>query len=300
MNLPLWAHIAFGTTFAFLPSFVWLVFWYRKDKKEPEPKRMVALAFVFGILAVLPLLAVRWQLEYSPNLMQTVVSFSRLLPIIALLAGAIVLALLEESLKHFATLRLGKKLHIEFDQIVDGVIYSVAAALGFAFAENLFYFLTLLQYYSLADPSLWTIIAFRGFGTTLGHALFSGIFGLFWGHAFLSKSVTPRHSYSVSRFFHRSFETLRLHIIFRHILKDRPSIRGHEKADLVREALILATLIHALFNIFVGLEVFGQVLTPFVVPLLLLVSVFLSRQFLVPRNVTIMTPVPLRAKVSVE
>ncbi len=298
--MPLWFNIAFGVTLAFLPSFAWLVFWYKKDYREPEPKRNIALAFIFGMLAVVPLLAVRWQLQYSPNLMQSVISFSYMMPLVAVIIGSIILAYLEEALKHFATLRLGKRLHIEFDQIVDGVVYSVAAALGFAFAENVFYFLTLLDYYTLTDAELWTVMAFRGFGTTLGHSLFSGLFGLFWGHAFLSKSVTPRHSESVSTLFRKFTQTLRLHIIFRHILKDRSSLHGHEKADLVREALILATLVHALFNIFIQLEVFGRMLTPFVVPLLLIVLVFLSKQFFVPRNVQITTPVPSRDKVSVE
>ncbi len=298
--MPLSLTIALSILFAFVPSFGWLVFWYRKDKSEPEPKRMIAMAFVFGMLAVLPLLAIRWQLQYSPNLMASITSFSKMLPIVALVVGGILFAVLEESLKHFATLRLGKKLRIEFTQIVDGVVYSISAALGFAFAENLFYFYTLLQFYNLSDTTLWTIIAFRGFGTTLGHALFSGIFGLFWGHAFLSSSVTPRHSYSVSNFFHQGFDRARLHIIFRHILKDKPSLHGHEKADLVREALVLATLFHALFNILIGFEIFGQTLTPFVVPILLLGSLFLSKQFMIRDNVNIMTPVPIRTSESIE
>ncbi len=292
MDIPLWLHIVLGVSLAFLPSFGWLVFWYRKDYQEPEPHRMIALAFVFGMLAVVPLLAVRWQLlEHSPNLLETLSLFRGYSPLLAAACGAVLLALLEEFLKHFATLRLGSKLHVEFDQIVDGIVYSIAAALGFAFAENLFYFWTLLEYYTLDDTELWTVIAFRGFGTTLGHALFSGMFGLLWGHAFLSRSVTPRHSSSVTSFFRSIWFSLHLHIFRHHILRDRPSGHGHEKADLVREGLILATLFHAVFNLLVSLEVLGYTLTPFVVPLLMLGLVYLSRQFLRKRNIHLMRPV---------
>ena len=292
MELPLWLHITLGVLLAFVPSFGWLAFWYLKDYHEPEPMRHVALAFAFGALAVLPLLAVRWQLdEFSPNLQETLSLFRGYYPVLALVCGAILLAFLEEFLKHFATLRLGSRLKLEFTQIVDGIVYSVAAALGFAFAENLYYFWTLLSYYTLAVPELWTVIAFRAFGTTLGHALFSGVFGLLWGHAFLSRSVTPRHSQSVSSFFRSVWFSLHLHIFRHHILGDRPSRHGHEKADLVREGLLLATLFHACFNLLVSLEVLGYTLTPFVVPLLMLGLVFLGRQFLLRRNIQIMHPV---------
>lgn len=284
-------HITLGIILAFLPSFCWLLFWYKKDYREPEPRRMIALAFVFGMLAVIPLLGLRWQLEHSSQLIYLWNIFARNIPLLPILLVAVLVAYLEESLKHFAALQLGKRLHIEFNQIVDGVVYSISAALGFAFAENIFYFIQLLDIYALADTELWTVIGFRAFGTTLGHSLFSGIFGLFWGHAFLSKTVTPRHSHSVSHFFKRFFKTLRFHIIFKHILKNRPSLHGHEKSSLVREALLFAALIHALFNILIAINLFGTTLTPLVVPLLFGGLLFLSHQFYIKRNIHILHPV---------
>lgn len=288
--LPL-TNIILGIVFALLPALLWLILWYKKDKKQPEPKRMVALAFFMGILAVIPFFLLEWQWENSPNLQSLWSRFSSQFLYLPGIIMVIFFAFLEESLKQFAVLRLGKKLRIHFDQIIDGIVYAVAAGLGFAFAENIFYFFALLDFYSVSDSALWNVIAFRSMGTTLGHALFSGIFGLFWGHAFLSKKVANKHTYSVSRFFVRFFETLRFHIIFSHILKSHPSLKGHESADLVREALLLSVLLHAVFNLFLKTEILGIRLTPFVAPLLLLVFLFLSSRFVIPRNIKIMKPI---------
>ena len=35
-----------------LPACIWLLFWLREDKKSPEPKYMIVLAFLGGIAAV--------------------------------------------------------------------------------------------------------------------------------------------------------------------------------------------------------------------------------------------------------
>lgn len=288
--LPDFSNMILPIFLALLPAIFWLVIWYKKDKKEPEPKQMILLSFCLGFLAALPFFILQWQVEHSPNLLFLWNNFSAFLLFPAII-GTIALAFLEETAKHFAVLRLGSRLRIHFNQIVDGIIYSVSAALGFAFAENIAYFFTLLTYYSTSSPEFWNIYAFRSLGTLLGHTLFSGVFGLFWGHAFLSQSVTSKHSVSVKSFFRKVLETLRFHIIFSHILQARQSLRGHEKSDLVREALFLATIIHVLFNLLLMAKLFGHSLTFLVVPLLLFLFVFLGKQFLVPRNVRILHPI---------
>lgn len=280
----------FSLLLAFLPALFWLVIWYRKDKKDPEPKRMILLSFCVGFLSAIPFFLLQWQIEHSPNLVALWKQFSAILMFPALF-GTLIFAFLEEAVKAFAVLRLGSHLRIHFNQIVDGIIYSVSVALGFAFAENIAYFITLLSYFSISSSEFWNVFAFRSLGTMFAHTLFSGIFGLFWGHAFLSQSVTSKHSISVKSFFREFFETIRFHIIFSHILRARPSLRGHEKSDLVREALFLATLFHALFNMLILGKVFGQSGTFLVVPLLLVLFLFLGKQFLLPGNIRILHPV---------
>ncbi len=272
--------------FALAPALLWLVLWYKKDSKEPEPKKMIARSFIYGCLAILPILGIGHVLNHSPNLMEFWNTFAGKTFYISVVVATFLLAVLEEGLKHIAVLELGSRLKIEFNQIVDGVIYSVSAALGFAFMENIFYFFEALITNGISQ-SFWPIFAFRSFGTMMGHTIFSGVFGLFWGYAFLSMKITPHHTVSVKKVFHKFWETIRFHIIFQHILKGEPSPEGHEKRELVAEALLMAIILHTVFNLLIEIEVFGHSLTFLVVPILMAGFLFLSHAFLIKRNVKI-------------
>lgn len=272
--------------FALAPALLWLTFWYRKDKIEPEPKKLIIKAFLFGVMGIMPFLGMRYALENSSALLEIWDLFAAKTFYLSVVLITVFAAFLEESVKHFAAMRLGKSLKIEFNQIVDGIIYSVSAALGFAFAENVIYFINALFFVGIS-PDFWSVFAFRSLGTMLGHTIFSGIFGFFWGYAFLSLSITPRHTLSVTYFWHRLTETLRFHIIISHILRGRPSGHGHEKRELVTEALLLATIVHTLFNLLIKSEFLGQSLTFLVVPILLGGLLWLSKIFLEKKNVKI-------------
>ncbi len=77
-------------------------------------------------------------------------------------------------------MRLAVYDHEEFDEVVDGIIYAVAAGLGFAAVENLFYSVR----FGI------TVGLFRAFITDLAHASFSGIVGYHLGLAKLHKGNT--------------------------------------------------------------------------------------------------------------
>lgn len=287
--------IVLGSVLALLPALFWLGFFYAKDKAEPEPKRMILYAFFFGALAVLPLLGLVTALDRTTHLADLNLFLRSGSSAIVFLLVPFVAALLEEWLKHFAVLRLGKSLKIEFNQIIDGIIYSMAAALGFAFAENIFYFVSMLRYYNLDDAQFWSLIAFRSLITTLSHALFSGLFGYFWAQAFLSTGIAPRHRLSVSRLLSGFVRTCSLHVFLHHLLPGRPSLHGHEKAEIVREGLLIATICHALFNLFIDLELYGYSLKILIVPLFLAIFLFLALVFKKPQNVAVYAHPPKRA-----
>lgn len=276
---------------AFLPAFAWLALWYFKDSKDKEPKKALAYAFVFGAVVPLPFAFFSWQLQSYEIFVRSWEWFSGLLFSVPFWILLIVLALLEEALKHFAAMATGTKYKIFFDQIIDGVMYSVAAALGFAWMENILYLLVAFDYYGIQSTVFWQTYFFRSLGTMLAHSLFSAVFGLFWGHAFLSAAVSPKHNYSVKAFFSRIpkrfWQTITLHIIRRHILIARPSTRGHERADVVLEGLYLATLLHSMFNFLLEMNGLMVLIGPF----LLLLFLFISHQFLVPKNIKIWKPV---------
>ena len=97
---------------------------------------MVFRAFGYGALSALPFAILA---HIFPE------EISRFFGFFGLVFALFFRALFEEWIKHFAAIRLGKSLNIYFDQIIDGVVYSVSAALGFAFLENAFYFFFLGQ-----------------------------------------------------------------------------------------------------------------------------------------------------------
>jgi len=50
INLETATYALFG---GILPALVWLVFWLREDKKNPEPKKLILRTFLFGMGAVM-------------------------------------------------------------------------------------------------------------------------------------------------------------------------------------------------------------------------------------------------------
>jgi len=147
----------------FAPCLFWLWFFRRKDDLEPEPKLVVLRVFVLGCLSTGLIFLVR------PLL-------TDLLPVSGGVAGQaidafVVTALPEESAK-LAAFFFGAFLSREFDEPLDGIVYGVAAGLGFASVENVLY---LLQ---TGKPS---VVVLRAFTATLGHVAFSGLLG--WSFA---------------------------------------------------------------------------------------------------------------------
>ncbi len=145
-----------------LPGLFWLYHFYLQDRKQPEPLSLVLLAFGLGGLMVAPTGLLEFYLGQ-------LVDPERQLNIFLLLG------LLEESFKLLPVLIYFYP-RDEFDEAVDGIIYSVAAGLGFAVVENMLYTLV----YGLQTGLLRSLI------TTLAHAGFSGIAGFFLGRALLT------------------------------------------------------------------------------------------------------------------
>jgi len=274
--------------FALLPAIFWLMIWYRKDFVQPEPKEMVIKAFLCGMLGVIPFFGIQFMLEHSPNLLSIWGVFAQKSFLLSTLLLTFCLATLEEGVKYFSVLGLGKKLDKYFDQIVDGIVYCVSAALGFAFMENVLYFGHALLFVGIS-AQFWEVFMFRSFGTMLGHAIFSGIFGFFWGYALFSFRHAAQGTAHMSR--HTFWDTLRFRIIFERVLPDKPLKRsdGTER-DLIREAFLFAVVLHLIFNLLLTFQVFGRALTPFIVPILIVGFLYLSHQFAVKRNTQIWTP----------
>jgi len=152
------------------PALAWLWFWSREDR-HPEPKRLVALAFIAGMITVMLVIPVQ---KYVAGFLVTqTLIFSAW-------------STIEEVMKYIAAYVTVLWRH-EDDEPIDPVIYMIAVALGFAALENTLFLLSPLG----GSTMLETIMTgnLRFVGATLLHVLCSALVGLALAFAFYKKGL---------------------------------------------------------------------------------------------------------------
>ncbi|GAB4580396.1 MAG: hypothetical protein Fur0022_31370 [Anaerolineales bacterium] len=174
-NLETWVNPVFtpttltltGVVLSLVPAVVWLGFFYRRDRLEPEPKSMVIQVFFLGgLLAAalgIPLVENIYQVsEWMYSSLGT-----------RLLGGILIVGFTQEFLK-YAAVRWTVYKTDEFDEPVDGIIYATAAGLGYAAMLNILFVVESGGVDLGAGVLRITIIS-------LAHASFAGIVGYFLG-----------------------------------------------------------------------------------------------------------------------
>jgi protease PrsW len=151
--------ISIGLSLTF--GLFWMWWFYRRDIYEKEPKRFVAAIFV----AAMPLSFLTGLLEYTLDPAGGGLSEQQGFWVAALFNLGVV-AVLEELAK-FSIVFFIAYPNRTFNESMDGIVYAAAAALGFASFENAFYVLD-------KGP---LILILRGPFSTLGHVLFSALWG---------------------------------------------------------------------------------------------------------------------------
>ena len=151
-----------------LSGLFWLWYFNRYDQQR-EPWPLLGKCVLWGALAVLP--ALIWEAPFrgllqSPRVLTT-----------QILLSFLVVGLGEEAFKLLAAY-LAAGLSPEFNQPIDGIIYAIAAAVGFSIVENILY---IRAFGPLAAP-------FRGSIASLAHIAFSGLAGYYLGKARFSSS----------------------------------------------------------------------------------------------------------------
>jgi len=150
------------------PSLFLLLFFYLKDRYEPEPRGHVALAFAKGAAAILPAYVAGLALERAVG-----VEWLALGGLPARLFEAGVLAAGTEELSKWSIFFLFIYRWSEFDEPLDGVVYGVAMALGFAAVENVL---------CVRKDGL-SIGVLRAIFAVPAHALFGAVMGFYFGRA---------------------------------------------------------------------------------------------------------------------
>ncbi|MBI2854882.1 MAG: PrsW family intramembrane metalloprotease [Chloroflexi bacterium] len=154
---------------ALAPGLFWLYIVYRRDKFHPEPRALVAGTFFLGMVVAVPVAAVEALLEPHP------VGTSEPLNLETAAYVAFVVAGITEEIGKFVVVRGTVYSSRYFDEPIDGIVYSSAAALGFASLENVLYVLR----FGIE------IMLIRGPVSSLGHAVFSA----FWGYPLALRKV---------------------------------------------------------------------------------------------------------------
>ena len=203
-----------------LPALLWLFFWLHEDKRHPEPRGRIAITFILGMVSVLAVIPVEKAIQdfFGSSIVALIILWS----------------LAEEVLKFIAAYIAG--LHgRDMDEPIDGVIYLITAALGFAALENTLFLLTPVGE-GLALQSL-VIGNMRFIGATLLHTLTSGIIGVFIGLSYYQAKRIKKRYLALS--------------------------------------LILATGLHAIFNFFIMNDVNGTIFSVFAVVWIAVIALIL-------------------------
>lgn len=147
-----------------VPGVLWVWFFYRQDRYDKEPKQLIMYTFIAGMAAVIPAALIEMPFRHYLTTDSSL--------IVQLITAVVVVGLVEEGVKLLAASLVTMR-HPAFNEPVDGIIYVVTASLGFAAVENLVYALT----FGLA------VLPVRSVVTSLAHASFGGISGLYLGMA---------------------------------------------------------------------------------------------------------------------
>jgi len=157
-----------------IPSLLWLWFWLKQEEKKKEPKGVLAMVFIMGMIAVILVLPIQKYIQAN---------------VAGHEAKIIGWAAAEEILKYIAMLVIIYKTRF-VDEPLDWPIYCITAALGFAALENTFFLIKPLSlgqtYVSLLTGQL------RFLGSTLLHTISSGVVGISIGLSYFMGSFSKK------------------------------------------------------------------------------------------------------------
>jgi len=142
------------------PALLWLWFWHREDKAHPEPRYLIALAFLAGMMTVALVIPIQ---KFAATL------------IVGSTGIFIAWSVIEEVMKYVVA-RIAILRHIEVDEPIDMVMYMVTIALGFAAVENALFLLSPLSGNNVLETVLTGNLRFVG--ATLLHVLSSAVIGI--------------------------------------------------------------------------------------------------------------------------
>ena len=181
--------VAIGVLAALVPVVVVVAGFLWVDRWEPEPAKLLLLAFAWGacIATVTALLINSTAEAVGDELLGTGGGST--------LAALVSAPIVEEAAKGAFVLLVLWRLRSEFDGVVDGVVYAGFSAAGFAFTENIYYFGRAFAEHGLGNGTNAGVLAaffLRGVLSPFTHPLFAVLTGIGIGIAARTPSKLMR------------------------------------------------------------------------------------------------------------
>ncbi len=158
----------------------WFVNWL--DRHEKEPWWLLMLTFLWGAIPAIIMALIAQVILGIPT--TWVVGNTSLA--YEVIEGSVWAPLTEEVAKGLGVVIILLLAQPEFDNVLDGIVYGAMTGLGFAFTENIFYFVGGLAESGWGGWVLVVLLRTVLFG--LNHAFFSGVFGASLGWANMTRS----------------------------------------------------------------------------------------------------------------
>lgn len=234
LNLDVYSLII-TITLALAPSLVWL-FFYLKEDPHPEPRYWLLIIFLMGVAsAPLVIFLETFLVNFlNANILQGLAQTSILLLLVAPLV---------EEITKYGIVHLTFNKNPVLDEPVDGMIYLIVSALGFAAIENvLAIFATIPSYIPDVFQQALSFMALRFISAVALHGFASGIVGYFFAVYYFSIEKEKR----VIKIFEGLFWAILLHGIYNYLI-----VRMDEPRYFLLLSLVLggaAGIIVYLFN----------------------------------------------------
>lgn len=163
------ALVTLGVLFAIVPTAVWLIYFYRQDRLEPEPKGRIG-SVLLTAMVLTDFIGLRVINEWFD--VSSWASYNNWTSLAAsiLINGFIYTAIM------YVSIRIWVYATPEYDERMDGIIYGTVAGLGVATMLNLHYIID-NQGVALA-PGIVNVMT-----TALAQASFGGVLGYFMAQA---------------------------------------------------------------------------------------------------------------------
>lgn len=174
-----WFLLIPALVLAVLPSLIWL-FFYLKEDPHPEPRYWLLIMFIMGI-ALAPI-AIFSEMSLS-KLLQFVIA----IPLESGVLMFMIAPIVEEAAKYGVT-HLALNKNPVLDEPVDGMIYVIVTALGFAAIENVF---AISSFITIGAPDYlrlaFNFATLRFISAVALHGLASGISGYYFAQFYFIK-----------------------------------------------------------------------------------------------------------------